>query len=88
MLSTSRVVIAIGFALIVSSIAAWIPTYNKLVVQLAKERLGESYANANAVRSLASTPMPSIGGYVSQIRGMSTVFCLASALFAISAIYG
>jgi DHA1 family multidrug resistance protein-like MFS transporter len=87
MLSTSQTVIAIGFALIGSAIAAWIPAYNKLVAQLARERLGEAYANANAVRSLASTPMPSIGGYLSQAIGINTVFILASLLFIVSAMY-
>ncbi len=87
MSSTEQAVIAAGFAFVGFSIAAWIPAYNKLVAQLAGDRLGEAYANANAVRSLAGTPTPSIGGYLSQVRGINTVFMLASILFIFSALY-
>ncbi len=78
---------AAGMAVVGFSIAAWIPAYNKLVAQLAGDRLGEAYANANAVRSLAGTPTPSIGGYLYQASGPIVVYSVSAVLMIASALY-
>ena len=78
---------AAGMAVVGFSIAAWIPAYNKLVAQLAGDRLGEAYANANAVRSLAGTPTPSIGGYLYQANGPAVVYSVSAILLIVSAFY-
>ncbi|MET1128616.1 MAG: MFS transporter [Thermoproteota archaeon] len=78
---------AAGMALIGLSIAGWIPAYNKLVAQLAEERLGEAYANANAVRSLAGVPAPIIGGVIYEALGLAPLYALSGALLGAAAAY-
>ncbi|ABM80998.1 MFS transporter [Hyperthermus butylicus] len=78
---------AAGMALIGLSIAAWVPAYNKLVAQLARGNLGEAYANANAVRSLAGTPTPTIGGIIYETLGPAALYTLSATLLTTSAAY-
>jgi MFS family permease len=69
------------------SIAAWVPAYNKLIPQIAGERLGEAYASANAVRSLAGTPTPIIGGALYQTISPKTPFAISAAILAAATLY-
>ncbi len=69
-----------GYVVVGVSIAAWIPSYNKLVAEVVeRDRLGEAYASANTVRSLASSPAPLAGGYIYDVLGPAAPY-LASAV--------
>ncbi|MET1101449.1 MAG: MFS transporter [Pyrodictiaceae archaeon] len=76
-----------ALTLIGLSIAAWIPAYNKLVAQLARGRLGETYASANAVRSIASIPAPILGGLLYQSLGPQTPFIASALVLALATLY-
>ncbi len=55
--------VATGMALIGSSIAFWIPSYNAVIERITpRERLGEAYSVANSVRGLSGAPGPYVGG--------------------------
>ncbi len=67
-----------SFTVIGASIAAWVPSYNKLVGLLAKGRPGEAYSTANSVRMAAGSLTPYLGGAIYDLAGLQTLL-LASA---------
>ena len=70
-----------------ASIAAWVPSYNKLIALVSPERLGEAYASANSVRSLAGSFTPSIGGFIFDNFGQVPVFGLSSVAVISAGVY-
>ncbi len=74
-------------ALLGTSIASWVPSYNKLIALYAPQRLGEAYASANSVRSLAGSFTPSIGGLLFDYVGPASVFGLSSILVLSAGLY-
>ncbi len=70
------------------SIAAWVPAYNRAIALLAsRENIGEAYASANAVRSLAGAPTPIIGGAIYDSFGARALYTVSGALLLLAGIY-
>lgn len=53
--------VVVSMVLIGLSISSWVPGYNVYVAKV-YERIGETYATTNAIRSLSGIPAPYIGG--------------------------
>jgi len=63
------------------SISSWIPAYNVYIAKI-YERLGETYATTNAIRSLAGIPAPYIGGLLSDALAMQAPFIASAFMLA------
>ncbi|BEP17415.1 hypothetical protein PYJP_07670 [Pyrofollis japonicus] len=78
----------VGLALVGLSIAAWVPSYNRTIAVLARgESLGEAYASANAVRSIAGAAPPILGGLIYDELGSLSLYGLAVVLLVGAGIY-
>jgi len=79
------VVVAVGAMGV--SIALWIPSYNTLIARVAGKRLGEAYAVANSIRSLAGSPAPYVGGLLYESLAPTAPFILSAFIMASAAVF-
>ncbi len=68
------------------SLGFWIPSYNKIIAEVATH-IGETYAAANTVRSITSIPTPYIGGYIYSALASTYTFALSAFLLASLSLY-
>ncbi|GAB6148609.1 MFS transporter [Stetteria hydrogenophila] len=69
-----------------SSVASWIPAYNKLIAKITGGH-GGAYAAANTARSLAGAPAPYVGGYLYDSLAPWAPFASSAILLAAAAAY-
>ncbi len=84
---TPRLRALVAYVLIGLSVAAWVPSFSKLVALAAnKNRLSEAYASVNTIRIIPSIPAPLIGGILYDAISPIVPYGLSAVILTIAAI--